>query len=110
MVIDFRVLKEHLRSLCKEWDHKLLLPSRSPQIKVSTRGVQTEVKTPDREYSFPTQDVHILEVIETTAEELARIIAEKLGAILKKKFSNLQQICVTVSESGTQRATVVINL
>lgn len=110
MVIDFRVVKAHLRSLCKEWDHRLLLPARSSQIKITTRGKQTEVKTPDREYSFPMQDVLILDVIETTAEELARILAEKLGTSLKKELPNLRQISVTVAESITQRATVVINL
>lgn len=110
MVIDFRVVKAHLRLLCEEWDHRLLLPTRSPQIRVLTKGEQTEVKTPDREYSFPTQDVCILDVIETTAEELARILAEKLGASLKKKFPNLRQISATVAESITQRAIVMLDL
>ena len=52
MIVDFRVLKTHLQGLCKEWDHRLLLPAQSSQIKIKTRGEFTEVKTPDREYSF----------------------------------------------------------
>jgi 6-pyruvoyltetrahydropterin/6-carboxytetrahydropterin synthase len=110
MVIDFRVLKAHLRSLCKEWDHRLLLPARSSQIKISTKGEKTEVKTPDRDYSFPSKDVLILDVTETTAEELARILAERLGEILRQGFPNVHQLSVSVAESITQRAIVVIDL
>ncbi|MFX1473978.1 MAG: 6-pyruvoyl tetrahydropterin synthase family protein [Promethearchaeota archaeon] len=110
MVIDFRVIKEHLRLLCKEWDHRLLLPAYSSQIKISARGEKTEVKTPDREYSFPSKDVLILDVTETTAEELARILAQRLGEILKQNFPNVHQIGLSVAESITQRATVVIDL
>ncbi len=110
MVIDFRVIKAHLRGLCKEWDHRVLLPAHSSQIKIITSGELTEVKTPDREYSFPTKDVLILDIIETTAEELAKILAERLGATLKHEFPNVHQLAVSVAESRTQRAIVVIDL
>ncbi len=110
MVVDFRVVKEHLRLLCKEWDHRLLLPAHSSQIKISTRGEHTEVKTPEREYSFPTKDVLVLDVIETTAEELAKILATKLGSVLKQEFPNVHQLAVSVAESASQRAIVVIDL
>jgi 6-pyruvoyltetrahydropterin/6-carboxytetrahydropterin synthase len=110
MVIDFRVLKTHLRRLCKEWDHRLLLPAHSAQIKIETKGELTEVKTPDRKYSFPTKDILILDVVETTAEELAKILAERLGAALKPEFPHVHQLAVSVAESVTQRAIVVIDL
>ena len=110
MIIDFRVLKAHLQELCKEWDHRMLLPAQSSHIKIITRGDITEVKTPDREYSLPTKDVLILSVIETTAEELARIFAERLGATLKQEFPNIHQLVVSVFESATQRAIVVVDL
>ena len=110
MVMDFRVVKERLRKLCKAWDHRLLLPSRSQNIKIITKGEQTKVITPERNYVIPSQDVEILDVVETTAEELARVLCEAFIKNLKTEFSNVSEVSVSVAESNQQMATVTITL
>ena len=110
MVIDFREVKRRVRLVCKKWDHHILLPQRSTLIKVNEKGDQVQVDNPNGTYSFPTSDVKILNVVETTAEELARLICQKLIESLKADYSNLTQVCVVLSESSTSRATVTMSV
>lgn len=110
MVADFRLVKDEVRRLCEGWDHRVLLPARSPRIKVASKGDQTKVVTPNGTYSFPTQDVKVLDIIETTAEELARLLCQLLTDALKSRFSRMRQVAVSVAESPRQWATVTLDL
>ncbi|MFW9830587.1 MAG: 6-pyruvoyl tetrahydropterin synthase family protein [Candidatus Thorarchaeota archaeon] len=106
MVIDFRILKQHLRELCKQWDHMILLPAKSALIKIDQKDTQTQVMTPDGTYSFPTKDVKVLSVVETTAEELASLLCNELKNRLAPDYPNLTRVAITLAESPTSRATV----
>lgn len=106
MVVDFRVLKKILRQLCQEWDHRVLLPTRSKLIVVERKENQFHVETPGGVYSFPVSDVVLLEVSETTAEEMGRILCRSLGKTLKSQFPNISRLSVTLAESPTSRALV----
>jgi 6-pyruvoyl tetrahydropterin synthase/QueD family protein len=108
MVIDFRVLKQHLRLQCKHWDHMILLPAKSELIKVIQQGNQTQVKTPEGTYSFPVHNVKILDVVETTAEELARLFCKQLVKNLTQDYSNISKVRVELTESPTSRAIVTL--
>ncbi|MFX1564263.1 MAG: 6-pyruvoyl tetrahydropterin synthase family protein [Promethearchaeota archaeon] len=110
MVIDFRIIKQHLRKFCKAWDHRVLLPAHSEQIHISTKGSQTQVTTPSGTYSFPTNDVLILDVVETTAEELARLLCQQLKDDLQHDFPNIREITIWVAESVSSRALVTLTL
>jgi 6-pyruvoyltetrahydropterin/6-carboxytetrahydropterin synthase len=110
MVIDFREAKHHVRLVCKKWDHHILLPQRSILIKVSQKGNQVQVDTPNGTYSFPARDVKVINVVETTAEELARIMCQKLVEALKAAYPNLTQVRVVLSESSTSRAIVTMSV
>ncbi len=110
MVIDFREVKRRVRLLSKKWDHHILLPQRSSLIKVNQKGNQVQVETPNGTYSFPTRDVKILNVVETTAEELARIICQILIEDLKADYPNLTQVSVVLSESPSAKAIVTMTM
>lgn len=110
MVVDFRLVKKELRQLCEDWDHRVLLPARSPRIKVASKGDQTSVITSNGTYSFPTKDIKVLNISETTAEELARLICQQLAAALKPRFAKIQRVTVSVAESPRQWATVSLDL
>lgn len=110
MVIDFRVIKHRLRELCRAWDHRVLLPARSKKIVVSTKGNQTQVATPEGTYSFPTSDVVVLDVVETTSEELARLLCQQLKDDLEREFTNIRQITIWIAESESSRASVTLTL
>jgi 6-pyruvoyltetrahydropterin/6-carboxytetrahydropterin synthase len=110
MVIDFRKLKRRVRQLCKQWDHFILLPAQSKLIKTTQKGPQIEVQTPNGTYSFPTKDVKIINVVETTAEELARFLCLKLRDDLSSDLDNITQIQVILAESATSRAIVSMSV
>jgi len=110
MIADFRLVRDEARRLCEGWDHRVLLPARSPRIKVASKGDQTKVVTPNGIYSFPTQDVKVLDIVETTAEELARLLCQLLADALKSRFSSIRQVAVSVAESRRQWATVTLDL
>jgi 6-pyruvoyltetrahydropterin/6-carboxytetrahydropterin synthase len=106
MVLDFRVLKQLLRELCQDWDHRVLLPTQSKLIKIERQDVQIQVKTPGGTYSFPASDVVLLDVLETTAEEMANILCQRLSETLKLQFPNITKLSVTLAESPTSQALV----
>ncbi len=110
MVIDFREIKQRVRKLSKEWDHRILLPAQSQIIKVNEKGNQTEVKTTGGTYNFPVNDVKVLAVVETTAEELARILCQKIIADLIQDNPNITQVRVSLEESPTSRAIVIMTV
>lgn len=110
MIIDFRIIKQRLREICKKWDHRVLLPAHSKKIIVSAKGTQTQVVTPEGTYSFPTSDVIVLDVVETTAEELARLLSQYLKDEMKQEFPNIRQITIWVAESDSSRASVTLSL
>lgn len=110
MVIDFRILKKQVRQLCKKWDHFILLPTQSKLIKTTKKGQSIQVQTPTGTYTFPETDVKVIEVVETTAEELARFLCQKLIKELSTAFPNISQIQVNLAESATSRAIVTMSV
>jgi 6-pyruvoyltetrahydropterin/6-carboxytetrahydropterin synthase len=110
MIADFRKVKILLRNLCKKWDHRILIPTQSSLITSQTSGETIRVDVPGASYTFPTRDVVHLDVIETTAEELARLLCEDLTKAIKAEHPNVHLVSVTVAESETSRATVDLAL
>ena len=110
MVLNFREIKQRLKRLCSHWDHRLLLPKRSQSIKSTQKDDRIEVITPDRRYDLPSGDIVLLDVIETTAEELAQVLGEELTRDLKSSFPNIRSIEVAIAESSTSQAQVTMEL
>lgn len=79
-VIDFILLRDTLKGIVDELDHRMLLPDSHPLIKVTTTASEVEVRfTPDsRRWIFPLEDCLILPVANTTAELLAQYIGQQL--------------------------------
>ncbi len=93
MLVDFRDVKKQARSLCKTLDHRVLLPAKSDIISVEEKGESIEVYVKGKRYCFPIEDCIILPFIATTAELLAKYLAEHL------KFPEGCRAKVCVSES-----------
>ncbi|MDR1954644.1 MAG: 6-pyruvoyl tetrahydropterin synthase family protein [Candidatus Methanoplasma sp.] len=79
MVMDFVVLKRKLRSMIDEMDHKVLLPAGSKIVKIEEKEGSLEVMSCGKRYVFPAEDVLLLDIPTTTAEEMARMMAEKMA-------------------------------
>lgn len=77
-VVDFIALRDAILEETGRWDHHVLLPSDHAAIKVTSDEHEVTARFEDRRWVFPKEDCVILPVVNTTAEELARILGERL--------------------------------
>ena len=104
-VIDFIALRDELKAITDELDHRMLLPTGHPLIRVTAGEREVEVVfTPDgRRWVFPAGDCAILPVANTTAELLAQYIGQRLlAAIARRTAVNPSRLEVAVDENHGQ--------
>ena len=104
-VIDFIALRDELKQITDELDHRMLLPTGHPLIRVTDDGREVQaVFTPDgRRWIFPHGDCAILPIANTTAELLARYIGERLRAALAARTKvTPTRLVVAVDENHGQ--------
>ncbi len=89
-VLDFTHVKPMMKELLEQLDHHTLLADHS-YVKDEH---QVRVETPDKHYSFPEEDVVILPVFATTAEEMAKWA----GTEIWKKIPEEDQDRITYAE------------
>lgn len=77
-VFDFIALKQRTKAITDELDHHMLLATRNRYIAVEQGPRSVHVRYKDREWLFPREDCVLLPIENTTAELLARYIAERL--------------------------------
>lgn len=104
-VIDFKILKDITRKICKSLDHRVLIPSNSPDLNITFEDDNSiEFTVLDcLEYKLPKQDVVLLPIESTTAESLSTYITEKIAGELEDK-DTLNYIEVQVNEGIGQGA------
>src|SRR5580693_6627027 len=86
-VFDFIALKHRTKAITDELDHHMLLPTRNPVVQLEEKPDSVRVRYKDREWVFPRDDCVLLPIENTTAELLARYIAERLRADLVKQHA-----------------------
>ncbi|MEM8913140.1 MAG: 6-pyruvoyl tetrahydropterin synthase family protein [Planctomycetota bacterium] len=102
-VVDFIALRDAVLEETKQLDHHVILPSDHDEIKVTVDGDETTARFRERRWVFPNEDVAMLPVINTTAEEIARVIAERVRARTRNAFGDaLTAIEVGVDENCGQ--------
>lgn len=105
-VIDFKILKEITRKICKNLDHRVLIPYNSPDLNVTHETDDSLEFTlfNKYEYKLPKKDVVLLPTKSTTAESLSTFITEKIVEQISD-YDNLEYIEVRVNEGIGQGAT-----
>jgi 6-pyruvoyltetrahydropterin/6-carboxytetrahydropterin synthase len=105
-VFDFIALKNLMRRITDELDHHVLLPTTSKLIRVEANDRQVIVCFGTREWVFPREDCVLLPISNTTAELLARWIAERLTeALVRERKFRPTRVRIEVEESFGQLAT-----
>jgi len=99
MVMDFGILKDMVREIVKGLDHKFLVAKGHKN--VSIKGDTVSIKSGKSVYQIPLCDCAVLDVGQTSAEELAKCIGKKLKAKLSG-MDNLTSMQVKVEESMGQ--------
>jgi 6-pyruvoyltetrahydropterin/6-carboxytetrahydropterin synthase len=104
-VFDFIALKHRTKAITDELDHRMLLPTRNALIRVEERPRTVHVRYRDREWLFPRDDCVLLPIENTTAELLARYIAQRLLEELRRQHKYVPEVLrVEVEESVGQSA------
>lgn len=105
-VVDFSFLKQLMKRLCDEIDHKVLLPLQNPKLQVTTEEERVHVAYEGKpRYVFPRDDCALLAIPNTTVEMLAQLLARQARAALsERQFSKLRFIEIEVEENFGQSA------
>jgi 6-pyruvoyltetrahydropterin/6-carboxytetrahydropterin synthase len=104
-VFDFIALKQRARAITDELDHHMLLPTRNRLVTLEEGPRSLRVRYKDREWLFPREDCVLLPIENTTAELLARYIAQRLCEELQRHHQyDPQVIRVEVEENVGQSA------
>jgi 6-pyruvoyltetrahydropterin/6-carboxytetrahydropterin synthase len=97
MVYDFREVKSKALTICQTLDHKVLLPSKSKTINVTTSDGFVTVLVGKKRYVFPEDDCVLLPTKATTAELLAKYFHDHFDFPKDRKV----KVCVSESEGST---------
>jgi 6-pyruvoyltetrahydropterin/6-carboxytetrahydropterin synthase len=81
-VVDFVAVGNTLKGILAELDHRMLLPTRHPSIRVSAGAEEIEVTFAQRRWVFPQDDCLLLPIANTTTELLTQYVGERLLAAL----------------------------
>jgi len=106
-VVDFIAVRDELRKILDELEHRMLLPTSHPLIRVAADAREvTATFTPDgRRWVFPADDCVLLPVANTTAELLANWIGIRLLSALEQKTgSRPRRVQIGVDENNGQWA------
>ena len=104
-VIDFIALRDELSKITAELDHRMLLPTDHPLLKVTVGDHEIEVRfaRDARRWLFPRGDCVQLPIANTTAELLADYIARRLLAMIEQRLgSRPARLQVAVDENEGQ--------
>ena len=101
VIMDFIRVKEFLRGIAAELDHRVLIPRRDLGVKIKDDYVKYKIG--DKEVTVPTCDCAILEIEVASAEMLAEFVLSRL--LSKVKFPpNVTKIEIGVDEGRGQGA------
>jgi len=96
-VLDFGLVKRVARALCAELDERVLLPERSECVKVVVAADAVEVTTETgQRFSFPVEDVRLLPIAHSSAEELAAYLLGRLRDALRAEVSGRSLVALEV--------------
>jgi 6-pyruvoyltetrahydropterin/6-carboxytetrahydropterin synthase len=103
-VIDFGRIKQSMRRLCDVLDHKFLLQQSSHLLSVTEHADAFELRTIEgRRYLFPRADVLPLPIRNSTAEQIAGWLHDRLCEdLLAAGITTLESITIGVEEAPGQ--------
>ncbi len=104
-VFDFIALKNHTKAITDDLDHRMMLASRNPHIRVEEGQHEIKVRYREREWLFPREDCVLLPIENTTAELLARYVGQRLLADIRRQHQFTPQVLrVEIEENIGQSA------
>ena len=105
LVIDFILVKPVIRELCDSLDEHWILPGEHPELEIVVgNDGHTEITYRECRYRVPSDEVLVLPMNNTSAENLASWIGRELVKRITEKFgrSQIQKLRLSVSETPGQ--------
>ena len=92
IIIDFSVIKDILRNIAGELDHKIIIPEKSNVAKIEKDKDSIIIDSLGKHYVFPANDCVLLPIISTSAENLASYILDKVlgNSSLPKTINSIE--------------------
>ncbi len=105
LVIDFTMVKPIIREMVDELDEHWILPGEHDELSVAEQGGAVEVRYRDRRYVAPAEDVIVLPINNTSAENLATFLGRDLVRRLGERFEDVRvdRLRLAVEETSGQR-------
>ena len=103
IILDFSILKEKLRIIVNELDHRVLIPEKSQIAEIKKQDDALLINALGKKFSFPLTDCVFLPIKSTSAENLASYILNKLIEITELP-KNVESIEIGVDEGYGQGA------
>ena len=104
-VIDFVWLRDTMKTLVDALDHRMMLPTMHPRIRVLTEDREVLVTFEDRRWIFPLGDCVLLPVANTTSELVAEYLGQQLlSRIAKETAVKPSRVRIEVDECFGQLA------
>jgi 6-pyruvoyltetrahydropterin/6-carboxytetrahydropterin synthase len=104
MIFDFIALKDAMREIAEELDHRVLIPGECKDMEIDI-GEDVQVRMGDKKYVFPCDDVVVMDIKLASAEEMADFILKRLLALIKLP-DNVKVLEIGVDEGKGQGAWV----
>ena len=103
-VVDFAVVKTVLRPVIDALDHRVMVPMENPAVRIRPEGTATVVEyRGERRFVFPSAQVALVPVSDTTAELLAQHLAHAvIDGLVASGGEGIRAIVVDVEESPGQ--------
>lgn len=102
-VVDFIAARDTLQEIVGELDHRMLLPTTHPAIKLDVDEREVTARFEDRRWVFPRSECILLDVPNTTTELLAKSIGEQfLQRIQTRVAFTPQRMVIGVDENHGQ--------
>lgn len=99
VIMDFISVKEFLREVAQELDHKVLVPAKDGAVR--SEGGSVRYSSQGKSYEFPSSDCVLLDVSVTSAEELSDWVIRRL--LEKVRFpDNVKRVEIGVDEGRGQ--------
>ncbi len=100
-VIDFGDIKRAARDVCNRLNERFLVPMRSDVITIEVGDAQVKMVCEDgTRFAFPLADCVLLDIVHSSAEELAAFVCMQLREVLPV----LHERCVVALEVGVAEA------
>ena len=104
LVADFIEVKPLVRALCDDLDHRVMLAEYSDAYELCSASGEVEVRLKGGgRFVFPSDDVVLLPIANTSTERLSQLLGERLRSrLLDLQLTNITRLRVEVEESGGQ--------